>query len=151
MKVQEITMRPPVTATADTTVQQAARLMSGDGVGSLIITEGERLIGIVTDRDLVVRALARGLPLDTRIDDIMSMNVVALDAGADVRDAMSAFGHHAVRRLPIVDHGKVTGLLSLDDLVVALAGQFAEVTHGLTAQLLFPHAADEASHPASPQ
>jgi CBS domain-containing protein len=148
MKIQEITMRPPVTAAADTTVQQAARLMAGDAVGSLIITEGERLIGIVTDRDLVVRALARGLPLDTRIDDIMSMNVIALDAGADVRDAMRAFGQHAVRRLPIVDHGRVTGLLSLDDLVVALAGQFAEVTHGLTAQLLFPHAADEAIHPA---
>ncbi len=148
MKVQEITVRPPVTAAADTTILQAAQLMSRQAVGSLIITEGDRLIGIVTDRDLVIRALARGLPLDTRIDDIMSMNVIALDAAADVRDAMSAFGHHAVRRLPIIDHGKVTGLLALDDLVVALAGQFGEVTTGLTAQLLFPHASDEARHPA---
>ena len=151
MKVQEITLRPPVIAAAGTTVQEAAKLMSHQAVGSLIITEGERLIGIVTDRDLVVRAMARGLPLDTRIDDIMSMNVIALDAAVDVRDAMRAFGHHAVRRLPIVDHGKVTGLLALDDLIVALAGQFGEVTTGLTAQLLFPHASDEASHPASPE
>jgi signal-transduction protein with cAMP-binding, CBS, and nucleotidyltransferase domain len=149
MKIKEITVRPPVTASADTTILQAARLMSTHAVGSLIITAGERLLGIVTDRDLVVRALARGLPSDARVDDVMSMNVIALDAEADVRDAMSAFGHHAVRRLPIVDHGKVTGLLALDDLVIALAGQFGEVTTGLTAQLLFPHAFDEAGHPAA--
>jgi hypothetical protein len=51
--------------------------------------------------------------------------------------------------LPIVDNDKVTGLLSLDDLVVALASQFGEVTQGLTAQLLFPHAFDEATSPAT--
>jgi CBS domain-containing protein len=149
MRIEEITVRPPVTATPDTTIYQAAQLMAGDAVGSLIIVDGDRPVGIVTDRDLVVRALARNLPPDTRVDDVMSMNIIALDAGADVRDAMRAFGHHAVRRLPIVDHGKVTGLLSLDDLVVALAGQFGEITQGLTAQLLFPHAFDEASHPAT--
>lgn len=145
MKIEELTVRPPVTASPDTTIADAARLMAREAVGSLIITQGEQLVGIVTDRDLVVRALARNLPLDTRVDDVMSMNVIALDAGADVRDALRAFGHHAVRRLPIVDHDKVSGLLSLDDLVVALASQFGEVTQGLTAQLLFPHAFDEAN------
>lgn len=149
MKIEELTVRPPVTASPDTTIHQAAQLMARQAVGSLIITEGDHLVGIVTDRDLVVRAIARNLPLDARVDDVMSMNVIALDAGADVRDALRAFGHHAVRRLPIVDHGKVSGLLSLDDLVVAIASQFGEVTQGLTAQLLFPHAFDEASHPAT--
>jgi CBS domain-containing protein len=149
MRIEEITVRPPVTATPDTTIARAAQLMADEAVGSLIIVDGDRLVGIVTDRDIVVRALARNLPEDTRIDDVMSMNIVALDAGADVRDAMRAFGHHAVRRLPIVDHGKVTGLLSLDDLVVAMTSQFGEITQGLTAQLLFPHAFDEPSHPAT--
>ena len=96
-----------------------------------------------------MRALARYLPLDTRVDSIMSMNVIALDAGADVRDAMRAFSLHAVRRLPIVDHGKVTGLLALDDVIVVLSKQFGDVTQGLAAQLLFPHAFDEASPPAT--
>ena len=149
MKIEEITMRPPVTARPDTTIHQAAQLMARHAVGSLIITEGEKPIGIVTDRDLVVRSVARNLPLDTRVDDVMTMNVIALDAGVDVRDATRAFGQHAVRRLPIVHDGKVCGLLSLDDLVVALVGQLSDVTHGLTAQLLFPHAFDEAGHPAT--
>ncbi len=148
MKIKDITVRPPVTAPAETTIQRAARLMAGEAVGSLIIADGDQLLGIVTDRDLVVRAVARGLPLDTRVDDIMTMNVIALDVDTDVRDAIRAFGNHAVRRLPIVQDGKLVGLLSLDDLIVALAGQFGEVTQGLTAQLLFPHAFDEPSHPA---
>ncbi len=148
MRIEEITVRPPVTASPDTTVREAAALMARHAVGSLIITRGDILVGIVTDRDLVLRALARNLPADTRVDDVMSMNVIALDAGADVRDALRAFSLHAVRRLPIVDHGKVTGLLSLDDVVVVLSNQLGDVTHGLAAQLLFPHAFDEASPPA---
>jgi CBS domain-containing protein len=148
MKIEDITVRPPVTASPDTTLCEAAQLMARHAVGSLIITSGDTLVGIVTDRDLVLRALARNLPTDTRVDDVMSMNVIALDAGADVRDALRAFSHHAVRRLPIVDHGKVTGLLSLDDVVVVLSNQLGDVTQGLAAQLLFPHAFDEAGPPA---
>lgn len=148
MKVEEMALRAPVTAPPETTIHHAAQLMARQAVGALIITEGERLLGIVTDRDLIVRAIAKNLPLDTRVDDVMSMNVIALDAGADIRDALRAFGHHAVRRLPVVAEGRVSGMLALDDLVVALAGQFAEVTQGLTAQLLFPHAFDEATPPA---
>ncbi len=147
MKIEDITMRPPVTASPATTVSEAARLMAANAVGSLIITEGDHLVGIVTDRDLVLRVLARNLAADTRVDDVMSMNVIALDAGADVRDALRAFSVHAVRRLPIVDQGRVAGLLSLDDLVVVLTNQLGDATQGLAAQLLFPHAFDEASPP----
>jgi CBS domain-containing protein len=147
MKIEDITMRPPVTASPATTVSEAARLMATHAVGSLIIAEDEHLVGIVTDRDLVLRVLARNLPPDTRVDDVMSMNVIALDAGTDVRDALRAFSVHAVRRLPIVDHGRVTGLLSLDDLIVVLTNQLGDATQGLAAQLLFPHAFDEASPP----
>jgi signal-transduction protein with cAMP-binding, CBS, and nucleotidyltransferase domain len=102
----------------------------------------------MTDRDLVVRALARRLPADARIDSVMSMNVVGVDASSDVRDVIRAFGHHAVRRLPVVAGDEVIGLVSLDDLLVSFAGQFGELTNGLTAQLLFPHAGDEAAAPA---
>ena len=102
MRIEELTVRPPVTASPATTIQQAAALMARDAVGTLVITEGERVVGIVTDRDVVVRAVAKNLPLDSRIDGVMSMNVIALDAGTDVRDALHAFGQHAVRRLPIV-------------------------------------------------
>jgi signal-transduction protein with cAMP-binding, CBS, and nucleotidyltransferase domain len=149
MKIEELTMRPPVTTLPGTTIERAARLMAGQGVGALIVADDDgQPVGIVTDRDLVVRAVARGLPGDSRVDGVMSMNVIAIDAGADIRDAQRAFAEHAVRRLPIVDHGVVTGLLSLDDVLVALCGQLADATHGLTAQLLFPHGFDEPDLPA---
>ena len=148
MKVGEILVRPPVTVWSAATVADVAQTMAREGVGSVIVLDGERLVGIVTDRDLVVRAMAKGFPNDARADSVMSMNVVAIDVDADVRDAMKAFGHHAVRRLPVVRGTTVAGLLSLDDLVAAMANQFSELTHGLTAQLMYPHGSDEPKPPA---
>lgn len=144
MKVKEILVRSPVTVAPETTVTAAAELMAAEGVGSLIVSDHDRLVGIVTDRDLVVRVLARGYPPDARVDSVMSMNVVAIDADADVREAMAAFGHHAVRRLPVVHGAEIMGLLSLDELVAVMVGQLGDVTHGLRAQLMFPHRAPAA-------
>jgi CBS domain-containing protein len=79
---------------------------------------------------------------------VMSMNVIAVDRHADIRDAIALFHHHAVRRMPVVDGDQVVGLISLDDMMVALSKVFADVTHGLTAQLVFPHGNDEADVPA---
>jgi predicted transcriptional regulator len=83
-----------------------------------------------------------------RIDSVMSTNVMAVDRHADIRDAIAAFHHHAVRRMPVVDGDQVVGLVSLDDLIVSLSKVFADVTHGLTAQLVFPHGNDEPPVPA---
>ncbi len=147
MNVRDVMTSNPRTVSPSDSIQNAARIMRDEDTGAVPVVDNGRPVGIVTDRDLVVRALAKGYPADARADSVMSMNVVAIDADADVRDAMQAFGHHAVRRLPVVRGTAVTGLLSLDDLVAALAGQFGELTHGLTAQLMFPHGADEPSPP----
>ncbi|MCB0999193.1 MAG: CBS domain-containing protein [Acidimicrobiales bacterium] len=148
MKVADISARPAVTIAPDATIREAASMMGRFGVGCLVVTDDDRLVGIVTDRDLVVRAVAAGLPLDGRVDGVMTTHVVAVDRHADIRDAIAAFHHHAVRRMPVVDGEQVTGLVSLDDLMVLLAKVFGDVTHGLTAQLVFPHAGDEAPVPA---
>jgi signal-transduction protein with cAMP-binding, CBS, and nucleotidyltransferase domain len=148
MKVSDVAVRGAVTAAPDATLEDIAVLMTREGVGSVVIVDHHKLVGIVTDRDLVTRGLARHLPADARADAVMSMNVVAIDLHADIRDAVAAFGHHAVRRMPVVDGSDVVGLVSLDDLVVALSGAFSECARGLTAQLLFPHAADPAPTPA---
>jgi signal-transduction protein with cAMP-binding, CBS, and nucleotidyltransferase domain len=148
MKVADLSARPAVTIGPDATIRDAAAEMGRCGVGCLVVVDGERLTGIVTDRDLVIRGLAKGLAADARVDSVMSMNVHAIDRHADVRDAIAAFHHHAVRRMPVVDHDQVTGLVSLDDLVVLLSKVLGDVTHGLTAQLVFPHAGDEPPVPA---
>jgi len=143
MRIDRLMVRAPVTVTPDTTIRRAAQLMAEHGVGSLVVTDHERLVGIVTDRDLVNRVLATDVPLDGRIDSVMSMDVVTVDASTDLRDVVRAFGQHAVRRIPMTVEGRVTGLVSLDDMLASYAQQLTELTNGLTAQLLFPHAADE--------
>ena len=148
MKVRDTIHRPAALIEVDATVSDAAREMAKQGVGTLMVVDHQRLVGIVTDRDLVVRGLARSLPLDSRIDSIMSMNVIAVEADSDLTEAIKAFAHHAVRRLPVVDGDKVCGLISIDDLTVATAQQLGELARGVTAQILFPHAADLAPVPA---
>lgn len=150
MRIDQFVSRPPVTVEPHTTIEQAARRMADQGVGCVVVTEHDKIVGIVTDRDLVVRALARRLPIDGRIDAVMSSNVVAVDGDRDLRDVVRVFGLHAVRRLPVVHGTEVIGLVSLDDLLASYAGQLGDLTHGLTAQLLFPHAADPTPPPAVP-
>ena len=88
-------------------IADVAATMARQGVGCVVIVEHGRLLGIVTDRDLVVRGVARALPLDSRIDAVMSMDVIAIDRDADIRSAIASFGHHAVRRMPVVDGHRV--------------------------------------------
>jgi CBS domain-containing protein len=149
MRIEEIAVRRPVTVTPDTTIQQAARAMADHGVGCLVVTDGDVAMGIVTDRDLVVRALGERVPVDARVDSVMSTHVIAVDRNADVREVIGTFGHHAVRRLPVVDGRHLVGIVSLDDLFVALNDQLRDLTTGVTAQVMFPHANDEPPRPVA--
>ncbi len=142
MKVRDTIHRKAVLIEVGATIADAARLMAKQAVGALVVVDHQRLVGIVTDRDLVVRGVARSLPLDARVDAIMSMNVVAIEADSDLAEAVKAFAHHAVRRLPIVDGDQICGVISIDDLTVATTQQMTELARGVTAQILFPHAAD---------
>lgn len=148
MKVRDFTLRHPVTIACDATIAAAAQLLADRGVGALVVTDHDRPVGIVTDRDLVTRALAKGVPTDARVDSCMTANLLALDADAEFDDLVHTFGHHAVRRVAVVDHDRVVGVVSLDDVLVHLAGGLGDVTKVLAAQIMFPHAYDEPSVPA---
>lgn len=147
MKIIDLMLREPVTIDASETVHDAAVLMSRAGVGALVVTDGLRPVGIVTDRDLVTRALATGRPTDGRVDGIMSMGVVALDQTADVDDLFEVFKHHAVRRVPVVDHDTVVGMVTLDDAIGSMMSRFDQLAKVVAAQTMFPHAGDEAPAP----
>ena len=111
--------------------------MDRAAVGAVVIVDGERPVGIVTDRDLVTRALARRLPPDARLDGVMSGGVVCVDSGAELTgrlDPRHAPDPRASRRA-----GPRVGMVTLDDLVVRLANDLHNVTAGVTAQLLFGH------------
>jgi CBS domain-containing protein len=121
-------------------------------VGLLGVTRpapgGEEPVGIVTDRDIETRGGARQYPSDGRIDGLMSMGLIALDVGYDLDDLLHVFRDHAVRRVAIVDHNRVVGVVSLDDIMVFVAEQLSGVSKVLAGQIMFPHAGDEARAPA---
>jgi CBS domain-containing protein len=121
------------------TVREAAQVMERTGVGSVAIVEGSRIVGIVTDRDLVRRVVATGLPSDARVDSVMSTPVISVDAEADIETAFDAFRMHGVRRLPVVRGGSFIGMLVVDDLLVRVAGQLGDLVRPITAEIMFAH------------
>jgi len=113
--------------------------MEQSGVGALAVVDDDRLVGIVTDRDLVRRALARGFPADGRVDAVMSAPVVTIDADADLHTAFALLRTHAVRRLAVVRAGQFVGMVTIDDLLIDLAADLADLARPVTAEVLFGH------------
>lgn len=148
MKVIDFTLREPVVIDGEATVVEAATRLADAGVGALIVCDRDHPVGIVTDRDIVTRGVAKGAAPDARIDSLMTTNLIALDDEADFEDLIHVFAHHAVRRVPVVRHDRVVGVVSLDDVLVSLSGNLGDVTQVLAGQIMFPHASDEPPVPA---
>lgn len=143
MKLSELGPKSPVTIASDASITDAARLMDTANVGALVVMDGDRLAGIVTDRDLAVRAVGRGVPSDGRIDGVMTTDVVTIAGDADVHDGYELLRTHAIRRLPLMTDGRLVGVLSVDDLLIGLAADLANLARPVTGELLFGH------HPVS--
>ena len=121
-KISEVMTQRPRAVTAQTSVREAARLMDEEDVGSLpVVDDGERLIGIVTDRDVAVRVVGRGLDSDTTIvGDVASREVVALTPDHELDEALTLMAREQVRRLPIVvRENQLVGMLAQGDIAHA--------------------------------
>lgn len=139
MRTIEAVRRPGLEVAPDTTLRHAAEIMERSNVGALAVVEGDRLVGIVTDRDIVRRGVAKALDPTARIDGVMTAPVVTIDAGADVHDAFALFRVHAVRRLAVVSERRFVGMVTVDDLLVNLAGDLSDLARPVTAEVLFGH------------
>jgi CBS domain-containing protein len=139
MHTIETLRRSGVAVTPDTTIKTAAGVMERAGVGALGIVDDGRLIGIVTDRDLVRRALAKGLPLDARVDDVMTAPVVTIDVGADVHSVFALLRANAIRRVPVVRGQEFVGMIAIDDLLIGLASDLADIAKPIAAEAVFFH------------
>jgi CBS domain-containing protein len=108
------------TCSADSTLIDAATIMRQDDIGDvLVVKEDGTLCGIITDRDIVVRALADGRdPTTTRIDDVCTHDLVSVEPGSRIGDAVELMTRHAIRRLPVTDGGKLVGVVSIGDLAM---------------------------------
>lgn len=117
-EVREVMTALPETVTPTTSIKDAARIMADQGIGDVIVVEPgtERVVGIVTDRDIAIRALANGMGPSTEVGEICSGDVVAVPPTATVRGALNLMKDLNVRRLPVVEDDRATGVVSLGDL-----------------------------------
>lgn len=110
----------PKTARPDMTAADAAGLMRSFDVGAIPLVNGDELVGLVTDRDLVVRVLAhRADPADVRLGDIATTATVTVSPDVRLADARSLMAERRIRRLPVTKDGKLVGILSLGDVALA--------------------------------
>lgn len=134
-KVHEVMTDSPRCVTPETPISEAARLMKSEDVGSLPILEGEKVTGVVTDRDIVVRAVAeekdpRGMP----VREIASRELVTIRPDEDLSEALKLMASYQVRRLPVVDEdNRLVGVLSQADVATeAKEKDFAQMVEGIS-------------------
>ena len=139
MHTIEMLHRSGVGVAPSRTIQEAAAIMEQAGVGSLAVVDGDRLVGIVTDRDLVRRALSRGVHADARIDSVMTTPVVTVGADDPLDVAFGLFATHGLRRLAVMRGDSFVGMLTIDDLFVSVVEQLASLARPITAEILFAH------------
>jgi CBS domain-containing protein len=116
-KIRDVMTGNPATMPASAGVAEAARTMRDRDIGDVIVLQDDRVCGIVTDRDIVVRGIAQGRdPAQTKLADICSRDLTTVAPGDDVGDAVRLMKEKAVRRLPVVDDGRPVGIVSIGDL-----------------------------------
>jgi CBS domain-containing protein len=139
MRAVEAVRRSGIAVSPERTVEQVAVVMDRAGVGCVAVIDGDTLVGIVTDRDLVRRALAHGMALDARIVSVMSTPVVTIRADVDIHEAFALLRTHDVRRLAVLDEGRFVGVITVDDLLVSLASDLFALSRPLHSEILSPH------------
>jgi CBS domain-containing protein len=137
MKVREAMAETVSSASPGDRIQDAARAMRDEDAGFIPVVDGDRLVGVLTDRDIVLRSVAEGAtdPRDGRVADIMSTNVRTIAPEDDLDEAARIMKEAEIRRLPVVEQGgRLVGVLSHGNLVQATDGRGAgrEATTGVT-------------------
>lgn len=120
MQLKELMTRGVETIAPDASLSEAAKKMQAQDIGALPVGRNQDLVGMITDRDIAVRAVARGLdPNSTKVEDVMTRDVYTCSAGSDVADAMKLMEEMQVRRIVVSDtNDRPVGIVSLGDLAL---------------------------------
>lgn len=106
-----------VQATPETNLQQIANLMNQNHVGCIPICQEQHVVGFVTDRDIVTRAIANNLSCtNTKVSDIMNTNVIKTTPDTHIDEALDTMKRNQIRRLPVIENNKIVGILSMGDI-----------------------------------
>ena len=118
MKVSEVMTREVQTVRPDQPVQQAASFMLNADAGSIPVTDGDRLIGMITDRDIAIQGVAQGRGADAKVRDVMSEGIKYCYEDEDVQHVADNMARLGIRRLPVINRDKrLVGIVSLSNIV----------------------------------
>ena len=133
MQVSELMTRDVRVASPDDTIQRAAEMMGEIDAGVMPVGENERLVGMITDRDMAIRAVATGMGPDSKVREVMSKEVKYCFEDEDLDDVTDNMAELQVRRLPVLDREKrLVGILSLGDVAVGHAADASEALRGIS-------------------
>jgi CBS domain-containing protein len=118
-KISEVMTSEVQVVQPDDTLQDAAAIMAEQDVGALPVCDGSRLQGMITDRDIAVRAVANGRDADTAVREVMSEDVIWCSEDDDTQEVLGRMGERQIRRIPVVDANRnLVGIVSLGDLAI---------------------------------
>lgn len=134
MTVRDIARRDVVSVRPGTSVEELAEVLRTERVGSAVVVEGEEPVGIVTDRDVGIGIWEHEDPAEATVADLMTPDPVTVELGEGIYDALQLASEANVRRLPVVEDGRLAGIVTLDDFVVLLAGELEAVSDVIQAE-----------------
>jgi CBS domain-containing protein len=133
MQVREVMTREVCVISPDDTIERAAQLMGQIDAGILPVRENDRLVGMITDRDIAVRGVAEGCGPDARVRDVMSQEVKYCFDDADADDVLENMAEIQVRRMPVVNHDKrLVGIVSITDIAKEEEREAGEALRDIT-------------------
>ena len=133
MRITDVMTHSVVTAETTATLREVGELMRDHHVGSVVIVDGERPVGVITDRDLALAVVADGVEPEDSVGDHATRPLVPGEAEMDVEEAVALMVKHRIRRLPVIDGRRLAGIVTLDDLAVR-AGDL-ELAQRMTAEV----------------
>ena len=133
MEVSKLMTRDVRLASPENSIEQAAKMMGEIDAGVLPVGENDRLVGMITDRDIAIRAVAKGMGPETKVRDVMSKEVKYCFEDEDLDDVTDNMGDLQVRRLPVLNREKrLVGIISLGDVAVGHATDASQALQGIS-------------------
>lgn len=135
--LNEVINRNVITISPSSPVSEAAYIMMNEDIGALVVMSenDKKPVGMVTDRDLVISVMAeRRSPDEVTVEQVMTKDPVIIDEDTDIFDMLRKLSKHSIRRLPVTERGKLTGIVSVDDLIVVVATELVNVAMAMSSK-----------------
>ena len=117
MNIKEIMSKNIITCSKDESLLKASNLMKKNDIGFLPISDNKKIIGVITDRDIVIKALSNKEDYSNPINDYINKNIITIDVNSNIQDTLKTMGDNKIKRLIVKENNKVVGIISLSDII----------------------------------